>query len=70
MYENGTWMLSGWVVNKKSNSSSSEVGRGNNNVRAVCTNKMGCACRDNNLEMGPPKEMLDLPRGTWSGRAR
>ena len=65
MYENGTWMLSGWVVNKKSNSSSSEVGRGNNNVRAVCTNKMGCACRDNNFEMGLPKLMLDLLQGNY-----
>ena len=43
IYENGTWMLSGWVVNRKSNSSSIKVVRGKNNVRAVCTIKLGCA---------------------------
>ena len=60
MYENGTWMLNDWVVNRKNNSFSNDVGRVKNNVHAVCTNKLGCACGNKNIEMGLPKELLDL----------
>ena len=65
MYENGTWMLSGWVGINNS-SSSRTVGRGKNNVHELCTNKLGCACTVGNYDVRPPKEILDLLRGSYS----
>ena len=66
-YENGTWMISGWIDNKN-NPSSEYVERGENMDMKLCTNKLGCACVKNNLndEMGPPKELPDLMRGDYS----
>jgi hypothetical protein len=65
MYENGTKMQSGWV-GRNSPSSSRTVGRGKNNVCELCTNKLGCACTVGNGDMRPPKEILDLLRGSYS----
>ena len=65
MYKNGTGMLSGWV-GRNNPSSSRTVGRGKNNVRLLCTNKLGCASTVGNCDIRPPKEILYLLRGRYS----
>ena len=42
------------------------MGREKNNISDQCTNKLGCVCTIGNWNMGPPKEILDLLRGSHS----
>ena len=67
-YYGGTWMISDWVVNNSNNSSAKDVGRGKNNVQAVCTNKLGWPF--NNFELRKPKEILDIMQGSYSCTTR